>query len=114
MHQKCLRLVVLLRLGGHFHPARLTEISAPDIYGIIVDKERGSKPHIFSRQEIIRDAVSLFNLWWLTQGYQFSPSLATNTLVTLGLKSNSQQHHHIVLQRVPMTKQSKCCLFFFY
>jgi hypothetical protein len=39
----------------------LLPLSAPDIYGIIVDTERGSKPHIFSRQEILRDAVSPFN-----------------------------------------------------
>ena len=54
-------LRLLLRVGSHFYAGRLSEISAPDIYGIIVDKERGSKPHIFSRQEIIRDAVSPFN-----------------------------------------------------
>ena len=51
-------LRLLLRVGAHFYAGRLSEISAPDIYGIIVDKERGSKPHIFSRQEIIKDAVS--------------------------------------------------------
>ena len=51
-------LRLLLRVGSHFYAGRLTEISAPDIYGIIIDKERGNKPHIFSRQEIIRDAVS--------------------------------------------------------
>lgn len=50
-------LRLLLRVGSHFYAGRLSEISAPDIYGIIVDKERGSKPHIFSRQEIIRDAI---------------------------------------------------------
>ena len=52
-------LRLLLRIGSHFYAGRLREISAPDIYGIIIDKERGSKPHIFSRQEIIRDAVSI-------------------------------------------------------
>ena len=51
-------LRVLLRLGGHFHPARLTEISAPDIYGVVVDKERGNKPHILSREEVLQRAVS--------------------------------------------------------
>ena len=51
-------LRLLLRVGAHFYAGRLSEISPPDIYGIIIDKERGSKPHIFSRQEIVRDAVS--------------------------------------------------------
>ena len=53
-------LRLLLRVGSHFYAGGLREISAPDIYGIIIDKERGSKPHIFSRQEIIRDAVSIY------------------------------------------------------
>ena len=51
-------LRLLLRVGSHFYAGRLAEISPPDIYGIIIDKERGNKPHIFSRQEIIKDAVS--------------------------------------------------------
>ena len=54
-------LRVLLRLGGHFHPSRLTEISPPDIYGIVVDKERGNKPHILSREEVLQRAVSSEN-----------------------------------------------------
>ena len=53
-------LRLLLRVGSHFYAGRLSEISPPDIYGIIIDKERGSKPHIFPRKEIIRDAVSCF------------------------------------------------------
>ena len=50
-------LRVLLRLGGHFYTSRLTEISPPDIYGIVVDKERGNKPHILSREEVLQRAV---------------------------------------------------------
>jgi len=50
-------LRILAKFGSHFYPGRLTEISAPDVYGIIIDKERGGKPHIFSREEIIRDMI---------------------------------------------------------
>merc|ERR1712107_440447 len=50
-------LRVLLRLGGHFYTSRLTEISPPDIYGVVVDKERGNKPHILSREEVLERAV---------------------------------------------------------
>ena len=50
-------LRLLTKIGCHFYPGRLTEISPPDIYGIIIDKERGSKPHIFSREEVIKEAV---------------------------------------------------------
>ena len=52
-------LRVLLRLGGHFYTSRLTEISPPDIYGIVVDKERGNKPHILSREEVLQRAVNM-------------------------------------------------------
>ena len=52
-------LRILVKLGCHFYPGGLTEISPPDIYGIIIDKERGNKPHIFSTEEIIKDAVIL-------------------------------------------------------
>jgi len=50
-------LRILKRVGGHFYPGRLTEISPPDIYGIVVDKERGNKPHIFSQEEVLNEVV---------------------------------------------------------
>ena len=50
-------LRVLLRMGGHFHPGQLNEISPPDIYGIVVDKERGNKPHILPREEVLQRVV---------------------------------------------------------
>ena len=50
---------ILTRVGGHFYPGRITEISPPDIYGILVDRERGNKPHICSREEVLSKAVSL-------------------------------------------------------
>ena len=52
-------LRILTRMGGHFYPSRLTDISAPDIYGIVVDKERGNKPHIYSQEEVLNKAVRL-------------------------------------------------------
>ena len=51
-------LRVLVKLDGHFHPGKIQAISPPDIYGVLVDKERGNKPHIFSREEVLREAVS--------------------------------------------------------
>ena len=51
---------ILTRVGGHFYPGRITEISPPDIYGILVDRERGNKPHICSREEVLSKAVSYF------------------------------------------------------
>eukprot|EP00092_Neocalanus_flemingeri_P007515 GFUD01008112.1.p1 GENE.GFUD01008112.1~~GFUD01008112.1.p1 ORF type:complete len:979 (+),score=252.38 GFUD01008112.1:195-3131(+) len=50
-------LRVLLRLGGLFYPGRVTCILPPDIYGVLVDKERGNRPHVFSREEVISQAI---------------------------------------------------------
>jgi len=50
-------LRILKRIGAHFYPGRVTEISPPDIYGILVDGERGNKPHIASREEVLQEAV---------------------------------------------------------
>merc|ERR1712223_1091610 len=50
-------LRVLVKLEGHFHPGKIQAISPPDIYGVLVDKERGNKPHIFSREEVLREAI---------------------------------------------------------
>lgn len=50
-------LRVLVKLDGHFHPGKIQAISPPDIYGVLVDKERGNKPHIFSREEVLREAI---------------------------------------------------------
>ena len=50
-------LRIIKRTGSLFYPGRLTEISAPDIYGIVVDRERGNKPHILSQEEVINEVV---------------------------------------------------------
>jgi len=48
---------VLLRLEAVLHPGKLTCIVPPDIYGVLVDKERGNKPHVFSTEELLQRAV---------------------------------------------------------
>ena len=48
---------VLVKLDGHFYPGKILAISPPDIYGIIVDRERGNRPHIFSREEVLKEAI---------------------------------------------------------
>lgn len=48
---------VLLRLDSVMYPGRVTSILPPDIYGVIVDRERGNKPHVFSREDLLSRAV---------------------------------------------------------
>lgn len=49
---------VLTAMGGLFYAGKLSAVTAPDVYAITLDGERGNKPHIMSREETLRDAVS--------------------------------------------------------
>ncbi|KAK0076969.1 hypothetical protein PV325_004610 [Microctonus aethiopoides] len=48
---------VLTAMGGLFYAGRLSAVQAPDIYAITLDGERGNRPHIHSREEILQDAI---------------------------------------------------------
>lgn len=50
-------LRVLFFTDGLFYEGRIKEIQAPDVYGVIVDRERGGKPHIMSQEETLHDAI---------------------------------------------------------
>lgn len=41
-----------------FYAGHINAIRAPDVYGITIDRERGNRPHIYSREEILQEAVS--------------------------------------------------------
>lgn len=51
---------VITAMGGLFYAGCLSAVQAPDIYSVTLDGERGNRPHIMSREEILRDAVSTF------------------------------------------------------
>jgi len=51
------QLRVLMAMGGLFYAGRLSAVQAPDVYAITLDGERGNRPHIHSREEILKDAV---------------------------------------------------------
>lgn len=50
---------VLTARGGLFYAGKLSAVQAPDVYAITLDGERGNKPHILSREETLKDAVSI-------------------------------------------------------
>lgn len=56
------KLRVLTAMGGLFYAGHLNAVEPPDVYSITLDGERGNRPHIMSREEILRDAVSFINL----------------------------------------------------
>lgn len=43
---------------GLFHGGTVSGICPPDIYGVVVDGERGSRPRILSTEELLHEAVS--------------------------------------------------------
>ncbi|XP_018573680.1 protein winged eye isoform X2 [Anoplophora glabripennis] len=51
------KLRVLTAMGGLFYAGQLNALEPPDVYSIILDGERGNRPHIMSREEILRDAI---------------------------------------------------------
>ncbi|XP_072388415.1 uncharacterized protein wge isoform X2 [Diabrotica undecimpunctata] len=51
------KLRVLTAMGGLFYAGHLNAIEPPDVYSIVLDGERGNRPHIMSREEILRDAI---------------------------------------------------------
>lgn len=50
---------VLTAMGGLFYAGSLSPVQPPDVYAVTLDGERGNRPHIMSREEILRDAVSI-------------------------------------------------------
>lgn len=58
-HLEMENLRVLTAMGGLFYAGRMHAVQPPDVYSITLDGERGNRPHIMSREEILRDAVSV-------------------------------------------------------
>ncbi|ENN70564.1 hypothetical protein YQE_12739, partial [Dendroctonus ponderosae] len=56
-HLEIDKLRVLTAMGGLFYAGHLNAIEPPDVYSITLDGERGNRPHIMSREEILRDAI---------------------------------------------------------
>ncbi|KAF5296495.1 hypothetical protein FQR65_LT01484 [Abscondita terminalis] len=51
------KMRVLTAMGGLFYAGQLHSVEPPDVYSITLDGERGNRPHIMSREEILRDAI---------------------------------------------------------
>ncbi|KAJ3646267.1 hypothetical protein Zmor_023861 [Zophobas morio] len=56
-HLEIDKLRVLTAMGGLFYAGHLNAVEPPDVYSITLDGERGNRPHIMSREEILRDAI---------------------------------------------------------
>ncbi len=43
---------------GKFWPARLNSTKLGDVYGVVMDRQRGNRPIILPRDDILKEAVS--------------------------------------------------------
>ena len=53
---------ILVFTDGLFHEGELKAIRPPDIYGAVLDNERKTRPHIYSLEEMLKEAVSVTNM----------------------------------------------------
>ena len=49
---------LLMLQEGKFWPARLNSTKLPDVYGVVMDRQRGNRPIILPRDDILKEAVS--------------------------------------------------------
>lgn len=52
-------LNVLVFKDSLFYEGTVQPIHPPDIYGVLIKNERGNRPHIYSREEILKEVVSI-------------------------------------------------------
>lgn len=58
-HLKQTKTRVLMAQGGLFYAGSLSPVEQNEIFAITLDGERGNRPHIMPREEILKQAVSL-------------------------------------------------------
>ena len=64
----CDGLRMLILQEGKFWPARLNSTKLPDVYGVVMDRQRGNRPIILPRDDILKEAVrhQIYAMWlWL-------------------------------------------------
>ena len=55
-----LRMLILQE--GKFWPARLNSTKLPDVYGVTMERQRGNRPIILPRDDILKEAVRVVRL----------------------------------------------------
>ena len=54
-------MAVLMYMEGLFFEGKVKAMQPPDIYGVVIEGERGNRPHILSQEEILKEAVRLLD-----------------------------------------------------
>lgn len=50
---------VLVLQDGLLYAGYVVPMTPPDVYGVVIDGERGSRPHIYCREELLEQSVSI-------------------------------------------------------
>ena len=66
-----LRMLILQE--GKFWPARLNSTKLPDVYGVTMERQRGNRPIILPRDDILKEAVSPSSICPPVSNVLFSP-----------------------------------------
>ena len=57
-------LRILMLQDGKFWPSRLNSTKLPDVYGVVLDRQRGNRPIILPRDDILKEAVSSSSVYY--------------------------------------------------
>ncbi|XP_066292516.1 trinucleotide repeat-containing gene 18 protein-like isoform X5 [Branchiostoma lanceolatum] len=50
-------LRVIIPVDGLFHTGYVDEIQPPDVYGVVIDGQRGHRPQVYSQEQILQEAL---------------------------------------------------------
>ncbi|XP_078611747.1 uncharacterized protein LOC144882081 isoform X11 [Branchiostoma floridae x Branchiostoma japonicum] len=50
-------LRVIIPIDGLFHTGYVDEIQPPDVYGVVIDGQRGHRPQVYSQEQILQEAL---------------------------------------------------------
>ncbi|XP_033120870.1 trinucleotide repeat-containing gene 18 protein-like, partial [Anneissia japonica] len=53
----CHGLRVLIPIDNLFYAGYVSPIQPPDVYGVIIDGQRGNRPHVFSQEQMLQQAI---------------------------------------------------------
>ena len=91
-----LRMLILQE--GKFWPARLNSTKLPDVYGVTMERQRGNRPIILPRDDILKEAVSPSSICPHVSIVLFSPGAGDPAEVRLPASRGLQGLHCVELR----------------
>lgn len=72
---------VLVLQDGLLYAGYVVPMTPPDVYGVVIDGERGSRPHIYCREELLEQSVSIY-------GYGYGVLIPNVSIVSMNFLSD--------------------------